>query len=256
MAKKGTCQIITIANQKGGVAKTTTAVNLAHGLARKGAEVLIIDLDPQAQCSTLLGVSQEPGILNLLVARRPHKELIRFTGRDRLWLIPGNKDSVVVQVVLSAQRAPISTLRETLAPFIGNDLDYIVIDTASSVGDIQAMAIWAAGQVLIPTACDYASTEGVVKLYETMAGLQKGFAWSGGLLGILPTFFDTQTNETRATIDYLNDHFHGLILSPIRRATVLRECMAVGQTIFELDPESRAAKEYTDLVDRVWRLTQ
>lgn len=256
MAKKRSCQIITIANQKGGVAKTTSAVNLAHGLARKGAEVLLIDLDPQAQCSTLLGIGQEPGILNLLVARRPHKELIRYTGRERLWLIPGSKDTAVVQVVLSAQRAPISTLRDVLAPITGNGLSYIVIDTAPSVGDIQAMAIWAARHVLIPTACDYASTEGVVKLYETMAGLQKDFSWSGGLLGILPTFFDTQTNETRANIDYLDNHFHGLILSPIRRATVLRECMAVGKTIFDLDPDSRAAKEYTDLVDRVWSLTQ
>jgi len=255
MAKRA-CRIITIANQKGGVAKTTTGVNLAHGLARKGAEVLIVDLDPQAQCSTLLGVGQEPGILNLLVARRPHKELVRFTGRERLWLIPGSKDTAVVQVVLSAQRAPISILRDTLDPLLKNGLDYIVIDTAPSVGDLQAMALWAADRVLVPTACDYASSEGVMKIYETMAGLQQDFRWGGSILGILPTFFDQQTNETRATLGYLEKHFYGLLFSPIHRATVLRECMAVGQTIYELDPESRAAKEYTDLVDRVWSVTQ
>jgi chromosome partitioning protein len=253
---KHPCQIITIANQKGGVAKTTTAVNLAHGLARKGAEVLIIDLDPQAQCSTLLGIGQEPGILNLLVARRPHKELVRFTGRERLWLIPGSKDTAVVQVVLSAQRAPISTLRDVLSPLTKNGLSYIIIDTAPSVGDIQAMAIWASNHVLIPTACDYASTEGVIKLYETMANLKKDFSWPGGLLGILPTFYDSQTNETRSTIDYLGRHFKDTLLEPIHRATILRECMAVGQTIYDLDPESRAGKEYTDVVDRIWRVTQ
>ena len=253
---KRACQIITVANQKGGVAKTTTAVNLAHGLARKGAEVLIVDLDPQAQCSTLLGVGQEPGILNLLVSKRPHKELVRFTGRDRLWLIPGSKDTSVVQVVLSAQRAPISILRDALDPLTRNGLHYIVIDTAPSVGDIQAMAVWAANHVLIPTACDYASSEGVLMLYDTMSGLAKDWGWEGGLLGILPTFFDSQTHETRATLEYMEKHFYGLLLSPVHRATVLRECMALGQTIFELDPESRAAKEYTDLVDRVWRVTQ
>jgi chromosome partitioning protein len=255
MAKRP-CQIITVANQKGGVAKTTTAVSLAHGLARKGAEVLLLDLDPQAQCSTLLGVGQEPGVMNLLVARRPHKELVRFTGRERLWLIPGSKDTAVVQVVLSAQRAPISALRDSLDPLTRNGLAYIVIDTAPSVGDLQAMAIWASHHVLVPTACDYASSEGVLKLYETMAGLKVNFGWAGGLLGILPTFFDHQTNETRATIEYLQKHFSGQLFTPVHRATVLRECMATGQSIFELDPESRAAKEYTDLVDRVWRITQ
>ena len=254
MKKKTT--VITIANNKGGVAKTTTAVNLAHGLALKGAEVLIIDLDPQAQCSTLLGIRQEPGIMSLLVARRPHKELIRFSGRERLWLLPGNNDTSVVQTVLSAQRAPISTLRDVLTPLFKNGLDYVVLDTAPSVGDIQAMAIWAADHVLVPTACDYASTEGVIKLHNTMAGLQAEYKWPGGLLGIVPTFYETQTSETKSTIAYLEKHYSEFLFPPIHRATVLRECMAVGQTIFELEPESRAAQQYTDIVDRVWKATQ
>jgi chromosome partitioning protein len=249
-------KIITVANQKGGVAKTTTCATIAHGLAIEGKEVLVIDIDPQGQCSTLLGMRQEPGTFNLLVAKLPYKAVIRFTGRDYLWLIPGNAETSTAQAVMAVQRAPINAFREVLKPVLSSGFDYVIIDTAPSVGDLQAQALWAADYVLIPSACEFASAEGVFKLVNTLLGLMEEYHWTGELLGVLPTFYDDQTRESQASKKNLDEHFTDAVLSPIHRATVLRECMALGQTIFEIDRDCRAAEEYRALVNHILKVTR
>jgi chromosome partitioning protein len=243
---------ITIANQKGGVGKTTTAVTLAHGLVLEGKRVLLIDLDPQGQCATILGLRPEPGAFNLLVSEQPLSQVIRSTDRLNLFVVLGDRKTSVAQTVLNVQRSPISYTQSKIVPPASKDgIDYIVIDTSPSVGELQEQALWASDGVLVPCAVDYLASDGVFNIAVTLKRIHDEQNWKGKLLGILPTFFDSVTRESKATLQDLQKRFGGLLLSPIHRATVLRECAVEGKTIFELDPSSRAATQYKELVNFV-----
>lgn len=243
---------ITIANQKGGVGKTTTAVNLAHGLVLQGKRVLLVDFDPQGQCATVLGLKAEPAAFNLLVAEFPLSQVIRSTDRKNLFIVLGDRKTAVAQTVLNVQRAPISLAHKKLVgPANEDGIDYIVIDTSPSVGELQEQALWASDGVLIPCAVDYLATDGVYNIAQTLNRIRDEFKWQGRIFGILPTFYDTVTRESKATLEDLNKRFSGLILTPIHRATVLRECAVEGKTIFELSPGSRAAHQYSRVVEHV-----
>ncbi len=254
-----TTKIICIANQKGGVGKTTTAVSLAHGLVQKGRRVLLIDLDPQGQSATALGRSPEPGVFYLLTMGNTSQETaflkswMRFSGREGLYLFPGDQQTMAAQTVLNAQDKPISAIRHSINRFFKEGLHYIIFDTAPSVGGIQERAVWASDFVIVPTATEFLSADGVSKVLHMMSILQEKKNWRGNLLGILPTFFDEQTRESKATMDNLREKFDSSVLAPIHRATLLRECAAQGQTIFELDPLCRAAKEYQALTQLVMK---
>jgi chromosome partitioning protein len=242
----------TIANQKGGVGKTTSAVNLAHGLVLNGKRVLLIDLDPQGQCASILGLKQEPGAFNLLVAELPANQVVRETDRENLFVVLGDKKTATAQTVLSVQRVPITFVKEKISPAAHSDnIDFVIIDTSPSIGELQEQALWAADGILIPCAVDYLATDGVITITGTIKRLQDELKWKGSILGILPTFYDEITRESKATLSELKKQFKGQILPPIHRATILRECAVEGKTIFELDPTSRAAGEYHQLVDFV-----
>jgi chromosome partitioning protein len=258
-------KVICVTNQKGGVGKTTTAVSLAHGLARKSKTVLLIDLDPQGQVATAMGMNPEPGAFYLLTMGRTPREIsfvhqwIRQTGRGNLWIIAGSQETMAAQTVMNAQNKLVSHIREAISPLVVSSLanskgfDYLIFDTAPSVGGIQERAIWAADLVLIPTATEYLSTDGVKKVSETMLVLQRDKAWQGSLIGVLPTFFDEQTRESASAMDDLRHGFGERVLAPIHRATILRECAAEGVTIFEKDAKCRAAEEYRCLIDQVMK---
>ncbi|MCQ3935748.1 MAG: hypothetical protein DPW18_01750 [Chloroflexi bacterium] len=250
---------ICIANQKGGVGKTTTAVSLAHGLSQKGRRVLLIDLDPQGQCATALGRSPEPGAFYLLTMGATPQETtfvqswVRFSGREGLYLLPGDQQIMAAQTVLNAQDQPISAIRNSISRFFKGGLHYIIFDTAPSVGGIQERAVWASDLVIVPTATEFLSADGLAKVLLMMSILQEKKNWRGNLLGILPTFYDEQTRESKATMEDLRERFDTSVLPPIHRATLLRECAAQGQTIFEMDPLCRAAKEYQALTQLVMK---
>lgn len=247
---------LSIANQKGGVGKTTSAVNLAHGLSMKGYKVLLVDFDPQGQCAALLGLEQEPGAFQLLVSEVPPDKVLRTTGRKDLDVILGDKKTATAQAVLSVQRAPISFTREALASIQKHGYQYVIIDTAPSAGDLQSQALWAADVVLIPCATDYLATDGVFSIVETLKTLGKDHKWKGKIIGVVPTFFDDITRESKATATDLQKHFGDLLMKPIHRATILRECAASGKTIFELANASRSAVEYGELVETVEQKTK
>jgi chromosome partitioning protein len=244
--------MLTVANQKGGVGKTTTAVNLAHGLVLQGHRVLLVDLDPQGQCATILGLAPEPGAFNLLVAEQSLSQVIRTTDRENLLVILGDRKTATAQTVLSVQRSPISFAYDRLVPTAEQEgLAYTIIDTSPSVGELQEQALWAADGVLIPCAVDYLASDGVFNIAVTLKRIHDDFKWDGRILGILPTFYDDVTRESKATLDDLKKRFDHLLLDPIHRATILRECAVEGKTIFELAPKSRAAQQYQDLAQYV-----
>ena len=236
-----------ISNQKGGVGKTTTAVNIADSLARGGKRTLVVDLDPQGQCSTALGIDSENCVFNLMVTGSSPSQWVRKTEREGLDIIPGNRSTATAQIVLNAENRPITAVQNALKPLY-KEYDYIIFDTAPSVGGLQERAIWASNLVLLPTATEYLSSDGLMQILEMLKLLtEKG--WKGKLAGILPTFYDSQTKESKATLEGLIENFGDSVLSPIHRATVLRECAAEGMTIFEKSPNSRAAKEYAALTN-------
>ncbi len=252
-------KVICIANQKGGVGKTTTAVSLAHGLSQKGRRVLLIDLDPQGQSATALGRNPEPGAFYLLTMGSTPQETtfvqlwVRFSGREGLYLLPGDQQTMAAQTVLNAQDKPISAIRQSIQRFFKDGLHYILFDTAPSVGGIQERAVWAADLVIVPTATEFLSADGVSKVLRMMSILQERKNWRGNLLGILPTFYDEQTRESKATMENLQEKFDASVLPPIHRSTLLRECAAEGKTIFEMDELCRAAKQYQALTQHVMK---
>jgi chromosome partitioning protein len=244
---------IAIANQKGGVAKTTTAVSLAHGLALRDQRVLLVDFDPQGHCATSLVIDPEPGVFNALINPRSDiHQWIRGTTRAGLDLLPGDRSTATAQIVINAENQPIALIHLLFLP-LAKDYDYMIFDTAPSVGGIQERAIYAAGVVLIPTATEFLPMDGLAQMMELLASLKSNWHWPGKLLGILPTFYDEQTRESQKSLADMQAGFGDSILKPIHRATVLRECAAEGKTIFEMAPASRAGYEYEQLVDEVMK---
>jgi chromosome partitioning protein len=242
-------KVITVSNRKGGVAKTTTTVTLGHGLALKGKSVLLVDVDPQGHLAPALGMEQEPGLFDLLVARASLRNVTR-EARPKLSILPGNVRTATAQTVLTAEREWDDALSRAIRNRVDGQLDYIILDTAPSVGRLQEMALWMADLVVIPSAVDFLSSAGVADLMCELAGM-KHDGWRGRLLGILPTFYDEVTNESKTNLAELETAFGKRVLPPIHRATILRECTAEGKTIFELAPNTRAAEEYAALVWRV-----
>jgi chromosome partitioning protein len=143
------------------------------------------------------------------------------------------------------------TRKHLVEPAAALGIDAVVIDTSPSVGELQEQALWAADGVLIPCAVDYLATDGVYNITVTLKRLVDEFKWSGRILGILPTFYDTVTRESKATLQDLQKRFAGLILEPVNRATVLRECAVEGKTIFEMEASGRAARQYEAVVEKI-----
>ena len=244
--------IFTLVNQKGGVGKTTSTVSLGHKLAQSGDKVLMVDVDPQGQISTALGLAQGNNVFNLLVTGQPPARWVQPTGRENLWIIPGDRSTGTAQIVMNAENRPVSAIYDIIKALF-KDFDYIIFDTAPSVGGLQERVIWASGLVVIPTVTEFMSSDGLSQVLTMIDGLTKQ-GWKGKVAGILPTFFDEQTRESQGTLAELKSTFGNGVLPPIHRATILRECAAEGVTIFEKDPKSRAAQEYTAVIEHLRRI--
>ena len=251
---------IAISNQKGGVGKTTTAISLAAGLAGRGKRVLLVDLDPQGHCAYSLGLQPEPGAFYLLTMGQTTSErdfilqFIKPTGRENLWLLPGNSSTMTAQTIINAEARPISCIQESIASLASENFQFILFDTAPSVGGIQERAIWAADLAIVPTSTEYLSTESVRRTIDLLLHLQKELAWKGKLFGILPTFYYQRLREHRAAMNDLLRGFGDLLLPPIHRSALLSECPGEAKTVFEKNRHSRSAQEYSRLMDLILRI--
>lgn len=251
---------VAVANHKGGVAKTTTTVTVAHCCALHGYRVLIVDCDPQGQCSNVLGLPSEPGLFRAIsamvsgVADDVH-QWIRKTGRTNLDILPGNDTTAMAQVMLGAEKS-IDVIDNLLHP-LRREYDYIFFDTAPSAGGIQERACYASKFVLCPTATEYLSSDGLTQLAGSLwtksTSLKNQHGWDGALMGVLPTFYDESTSVSKESLDQLKTQFGRDVLPPIHRATALRECVAEGKTIFEYAPAHRASQEYETVTAEIIR---
>ncbi len=249
--RPGACRIITIANQKGGVGKTTTAVNLAASMALHGLRVLVIDLDPQGNASTALDVEHRSGtvsIYNVLVDGQPLSGVVRpAAGIPQLYCAPATIDLAGAEIELVPLVARESRLVRALAGFDSSALDYIFIDCPPSLGLLTVNALVAAPEVLIPIQCEYYALEGLEQLLRTVdlvkSHLNPGLAVST----ILLTMYDGRTRLASQVADEVREHFGGIVLSSIiPRSVRVSEAPSYGQSVMTYDPGSSGAQAYLE----------
>lgn len=246
------CPKICFVNQKGGVGKTTSAITVADELARRGKRTLIVDFDPQGQSAVALNIKPEAGVFRMLISASPAQECVRETGRKNLSIIPGDISTATAQIVLAAENRSFDTIRQALKP-LEDQFDCMVFDTAPSAGGIQERVIWTSNLIVIPVATDYLAVDSLGKTLVMLNDLTKR-GWQGKLAGILPTLHDNITNESRKALSYLKKNYPESTLTPIRRATILRDCTADGLTIWQKPNPGPVADDYLALVELLIKL--
>jgi chromosome partitioning protein len=234
-------KIISFANQKGGVGKTTSAVTLAHGMALKGLRTLLVDLDPQGHVAFALGLQKAPGLYQLICLDEPLKRVV-VPARPNLDILPSDKRTEKVK-----RQITLSDFRETILDEIlrKSGYDVVVMDMAPSLDVLHLNGLVASDYVVIPTRLDALAVDGVREILLTMSGIsQKGHNFDGYC--ILPTFFDRTTRETLSQFQEVARTFGSRVWPPIPQDTRARESTAYGKTLWEYTPESPAIAGYHD----------
>jgi chromosome partitioning protein len=249
--RPSSCRIITIANQKGGVGKTTTAVNMAASLAMHGSRVLVVDLDPQGNASTALDVDHHSGIssvYNVLVEDLPLASVVRqVAGYPQLYCAPAAIDLAGAEIELVPLVARESRLGRALAAYDASNLDYIFIDCPPSLGLLTVNALVAAPEVLIPIQCEYYALEGLEQLLRTVDLVRSHLNPALAVTTILLTMYDGRTRLASQVADEVRDHFGAVVLgSVIPRSVRVSEAPSYGQSVMTYDPGSTGALAYLE----------
>ena len=246
-------KIVAISNQKGGVGKTTTAVNLSACLAKMGKKILLIDIDPQGNATSGLGVEakSEATIYDVLINSVPISETIVETEYKNLYLCPSNRDLSGAEVELVNIMGREYQLKAALEEIEG-EYDYIFLDCPPSLGMITLNAFTACNTVLIPMQCEYYALEGVSSLTSTIKRVKKVLNKEIELEGILLTMFDARTNLAIQVVDEVKKYFGDKVYKTIIPRNVrLCEAPGFGQPIIVYDPASRGADSYLDLAEEI-----
>lgn len=237
-----------IAVSKGGTAKTTTAVNLAAGLAMAGLRILLVDTDVQGQCSRALGVQPAAGLAQVITEETSLEEAL-FQARERLWILAGGRALAGVKRLISRKDfGGERTLSEALAP-AEDQYDFAILDTSPSYDVLNINSLFYAEEVLAPVSLESLALLGLLDFQRSLLDIQEYHSLE--LRYILPTFYDRRVSKSDEILGQLRSHFGGLVCSPIRYNVRLSEAAGYGQTIYEYSPGSAGALDYQRLVEEV-----
>jgi chromosome partitioning protein len=246
-------QVIALANQKGGVAKTTTTLNLGVALAERGMRVLAVDLDPQGNLTMSQGLDPddlERSMFDVLVHKTPIADVVVEREVD---LAVSSIDLAGAELALSSMIGRERALQKALLPVRGT-YDYILIDTPPSLGLLTINALTAADGVIVPVQCEYLSLRGLIQLENTLTMIRENLNPDVRIQGILPTMFDGRTLHAREAVEILQENFGGLVFdTKIRKTIRYAEAPVKGTSVLKYDSKGNAAKAYRDLAGEVLR---
>ena len=244
-------QVIALANQKGGVAKTTTTLNLAVAFREQGFNVLAVDLDPQGNLTMSQGMdpdSVERSMFDVLVHSLPIDEVIHRTEID---LAVSSIDLAGAELALSSMIGRERALQKGLLP-ARSRYDYILIDTPPSLGLLTINALTAADSVIVPVQCEYLSLRGLVQLENTLSMIRENLNPTVEIRGILPTMYDGRTLHSKEAVEMLKENFGDLVFDTrIRKTVRYAEAPVQGSSVLKYDPSGSAAQAYRDLAKEV-----
>jgi chromosome partitioning protein len=238
-------RVLCVANQKGGVGKTTTAINVAAGLALGGQHTLIIDLDPQ--CNATTGLGQKPSPRHALVERRLVRDAVLATAIPGLALLPGSRSFPDVDALARSDESQAATFRAHLQAEL-EGYDYVLIDCPPSLGTLTQTALAASTEVLMPIQCEYFAMEGLTQMIHTIKGVMHRFPGRLEFGGILLTMYDEELELTHEVDAEVRDFFGGIVFETvIPRDVAAAEAPSHGRCVMDYAPRSRASRAYIEL---------